>query len=215
MLLALPADESTPALLEDLSVPALRIEPVGGLLRLVERMAAGAGGVAAVDISLLEQAWFEHLAAWRLQGIVTPVIFILAEQYALEASPDVQLGRYDFLVKPVRAAELLARARLAGSPGDARFADTLHHGDLTLHLVSKEVTLEGRPVDLTAREYVMLRFFMMRQHHVVSQDDLSAYLYGAAQPPGSNTIEAYISRLRRKIGSSRIRTIRGLGYRFG
>ena len=87
--------------------------------------------------------------------------------------------------------------------------------DLSLNVASGEVMRNGEPVDLTALELRMLKYFMHRIRHVVSQSDLVEHLYNVDDMRESNTIEVYISRLRRKIGSDKIRTIRGLGYRFG
>ncbi len=215
VLLALPPDELSPHLLRELGGAGLRIEHLEDLTRLGDRVMAGGDHVAAIDVVLLDRPWFEHLASWRLQGMIMPVIFILAPDHDLEPSPELVLGRYDFLAKPVRAGELAVRARSAHAPEGRTAADTLQHGDLILRLIAKEVLIAGEPVELTALEFRMLRYFMMRQRHVISQADLSTHLYAPDEQQGSNTIEAYVSRLRRKIGASRIRTIRGMGYRFG
>ena len=94
-------------------------------------------------------------------------------------------------------------------------SNLLRHGEITLNHATGEVLRGQELLDLTALELRMLTYFMNRTRHVISQDELVEHLYSANDLRESNTIEVYISRLRRKIGAEKIKTLRGLGYRFG
>jgi len=89
------------------------------------------------------------------------------------------------------------------------------HNDIELSPVSGSVTVAGKPVDLTAQEFRILNYFMHRRGRVISQNELIEHLYPIAEERDPNTIEVYIGRLRRKLGRDIIKTLRGLGYRFG
>jgi two-component system OmpR family response regulator len=198
--------------LEELGIHA---EHIGDLSGLRERMNSRRADIVIVDVSLLDCPWFDLLIGWRLRGDITPAIIVLSEDDELEASPDSYLGHYDFQVKPLRADELHNRARALLALRAQASANVLKEQDLHLDMVSREVLLAGEAITLTAHEFRMLRFFMVHQRRVIPQAKLCAFLYADETKPDSNTVEAYISRLRRKIGASRIRTIRGAGYRFG
>ncbi|MEQ1607916.1 MAG: winged helix-turn-helix domain-containing protein [Hyphomonadaceae bacterium] len=182
---------------------------------IASRAAHPAVRALAVDADLLDRHWVSALSEWRRAGVLAPVIFLLASGMAIDPSDGVGLDLCGFLFKPWRAEDLLTginglllRQRQTG-------VGLLQHGDLSLNTLSKEVILAGQPLELTAFEYRMLRYFMMRQRHVLSQAELMEHIYTSEESRGSNTIEVYVSRLRRRIGPWRIRTVRGLGYRFG
>lgn len=147
--------------------------------------------------------------------MLAPVIFLLAPGMPIDPSDVVELDLCDFLFKPWRVDDLLTRINALLLRERQTGVGVLQHGDLSLNTLSKEVILAGQVLELTAFEYRMLRYFMTRQRHVVSQAELMEHLYTGDEVRGSNTIEVYVSRLRRRIGAGRIRTIRGLGYRFG
>jgi len=96
-----------------------------------------------------------------------------------------------------------------------RASNLLEYQDVSVNLATGEVLLANVPLELTALELRMLKYFMNRVRHVVSQNELVEHLYSVDGMRESNTIEVYISRLRRKIGPDKIKTLRGLGYRFG
>src|SRR5262249_59920614 len=105
------------------------------------------------------------------------------------------------------------RALIRRSAGKA--SPTLVYNDIELSPASGTVTVSGSPVDLTAQEFRMLNYFMHRQGRVISQTDLIEHLYSNEEEPDPNTIDVYVARLRRKLGRDTIKTLPGLGYKFG
>src|SRR5690606_25029764 len=124
-------------------------------------------------------------------------------------------GADDYLGKPFQTAEVVARLRalVRRSAGDA--SPILEHETVRLDVAGAAATLDGRPVDLTARELRILGYLMHRQGRIVSQAELMDHVYALDDIRESNTIEVYVGRLRKKLGKTCIRTIRGLGYRIG
>lgn len=181
---------------------------------VIERECAQAD-VAAVDLELLDRSWQRTLVQWRMAGCVIPVLFLFPGGCDLGSSPEVGLGLFDFLAKPVRLEELLVRLGfLVRASGPSR-EHLLCMDDLTLNTLTREVTLRDEHLELTAFEFRLLHSLMARQGRAMSQSELLAGLGHPEAAPGSNTIEVYISRLRRKVGAARIRTLKGRGYRMG
>jgi DNA-binding response OmpR family regulator len=115
----------------------------------------------------------------------------------------------------IHLPELIARLNALLRRGSGSAAGLLVHNDLSLNPASAEVRIGDEAIDVTALEYKLLRYFMQRPRHIVSQSELIDHLYSLDDMRESNTIEVYISRLRRKIGHDRIKTVRGLGYKLG
>jgi len=111
--------------------------------------------------------------------------------------------------------EIAARLRALIRRSAGKGSPVLVHNDIELSPVSGSVTVAGKPVDLTAQEFRILNYFMHRRGRVISQNELIEHLYPIAEERDPNTIEVYIGRLRRKLGRDIIKTLRGLGYRFG
>jgi DNA-binding response OmpR family regulator len=122
-------------------------------------------------------------------------------------------GADDYLVKPFHFAELVARLRALARRGVAR-GSTLVAGDLTLDLVTHRVHRSGAPVDLTAREYALLRYFMSHPDAVLSEADLLEHVWDVNANPFTSSVRVILSRLRRKLGEpTLIVTVTGAGYR--
>ena len=125
-------------------------------------------------------------------------------------------GADDYIGKPFHVPEIAARLRALMRRAVGQSPSVLlTHDDLTVDLSSGAASKAGEPVDLTAQEFRLLTFLMHRIGRLVTQNELIDHLYGLDEERTSNTVEVYIGRLRRKIGRDRIKTMRGLGYRFG
>ncbi|HOY77561.1 MAG TPA: response regulator transcription factor [Hyphomonadaceae bacterium] len=168
-----------------------------------------------LDLGLPGKSGLEVLREIRSRGITTSVLVLTARGTWADKIGGLNDGADDYLTKPFHLPELIARLNALRRRSSGHASSALVFEDLSLNVASGEVMRNGEPVDLTALELRMLKYFMHRIRHVVSQSDLVEHLYNVDDMRESNTIEVYISRLRRKIGSDKIRTIRGLGYRFG
>ena len=106
-------------------------------------------------------------------------------------------------------------AHFADIKADWADAPVLRHGEIALDTVAKTASLAGQPLDLTAREFQILSYLMLRQGRIVPQSDIADHVYALDAEAQPNTIEVLVARLRKKIGREAIRTVRGLGYRLG
>ena len=167
------------------------------------------------DLGLPRLPGLEVLRRWRAKRRNMPVLVLTARDAWTERVDGLNAGADDYLGKPFQTAEVVARLRalVRRSAGDA--SPILVHEDVRLDVTGGAATLEGRPVDLTARELRILGYLMHRQGRIVSQAELMDHVYALDDIRESNTIEVYVGRLRKKLGKDCIRTIRGLGYRVG
>jgi len=144
-----------------------------------------------------------------------PVIMITARDAVRDRIEGLDLGADDYLVKPFDLEELSARIRAAVRRRDGQPATELRHGALVLDVAGKQLSLDGQPVPLTAREFAILHALMRHPGHIVSRAQLEEALYSWGDEVDSNAIEVHIYHLRRKLGSDAIKTIRRQGYRMG
>jgi two-component system OmpR family response regulator/two-component system response regulator QseB len=141
-----------------------------------------------------------------------PVIIMTARD-ALDARIEgLDLGADDYIVKPFVLAELMARLRAVGRRSHGRARPTLRHGAIEIDTAARSVRKSGDLVRLTAREYQVLVLLMERAGRVVGRADIEAGIYGWEAGAESNTIEAAVYTLRRKLGAGLIETVRGVGY---
>ena len=189
----------------------------------VERADNGADGYAmgteeqydavVLDLGLPQMSGLDVLRKWRAGSFKMPVLVVTARGSWSEKVDGLNAGADDYITKPFHIPEVVARlnALIRRSAGLA--SSTLTHKNITLDLSAGKALLDGQPIELTAKEMRMLNYFMHRIGRVVSQAELTEHLYSLDDSRESNTIEVYVSRLRRKFGADLIRTIRGLGYR--
>ncbi|WP_045838013.1 response regulator transcription factor [Hyphomicrobium sp. 99] len=168
---------------------------------------------AILDLGLPEMQGLDVLKRWRAADCKMPVLILTARGTWAEKVDGLNAGADDYITKPFHIPEVAARlkALIRRSLGIA--SPVLTHGDISLDTASNRVLRDGEPVELTARELKMLNYFMHRIGRVVSQAELTEHLYALDETRESNTIEVYVSRLRRKLGAAVITTVRGLGYR--
>lgn len=168
-----------------------------------------------LDLMLPDGRGIPFLRKLRGQGISTPVIILTALDQISDRIEGLNAGADDYMVKPFDLTELSARIgavarRYSGNPNPV-----ITHGGLEIDLSARNVSREGLPVSLTAREWVLLEAFLARPDQLLSKTQLEDKLYAFDAEIESNTIEVHISRLRKKLGASLIETERGLGYRLG
>ena len=168
-----------------------------------------------LDLMLPDGRGIGFLKSLRARGDVTPVIILTALDQVSDRIEGLNAGADDYLVKPFDLAELSARIgsvarRYSGNPNPI-----VTHGPLEIDLAARSVHRDGKPVQLTAREWALFEAFLARPGQLLSKAQLEEKLYAFDAEVESNTIEVHVSRLRKKLGTSVIETERGMGYRLG
>jgi two-component system OmpR family response regulator len=166
-----------------------------------------------LDLGLPKVDGVSVLERWRKDGIVTPVLILTARDGWSQKVAGFDAGADDYLTKPFHTEELLARLRALLRRTAGHATANLSCGELLLDPKAARVTVKGEPMRLTSLEYRLLHYLMMHQGRVISRTELVEHLYDQDFDRDSNTIEVFIGRLRKKIGTDRIETVRGLGYR--
>lgn len=185
----------------------------------INHLLTGGYDLAVLDIGLPDMDGFEVLEQARGQGVAIPVIILTARSSVEDTVSGLESGADDYMAKPFRFEELLARIRLrlrtaqSAPSGATASTTTLTHGGITLDLRSRSVNVDGRDIELSAREFAMLEFFMTHPNQVLSRIQLLDNVWGYDFDPGSNVVDVYIRYLRQKIGAQRLETVRGMGYR--
>ena len=168
-----------------------------------------------LDIGLPDRSGFEVARSLRHDGGQVPILMLTARDAVSDRVEGLDAGADDYLVKPFAYEELLARLRALGRRPPARRSARLTAGPIALDEAKRRVTVDGRSVDLSQREFSILECLLRRPGQVLTRDQLLDYAwpYGVALTP--NTVEAYIHLLRDKLGSAaeRVETVRGVGYR--
>lgn len=166
-----------------------------------------------LDLMLPDGNGIDLLQKIRKSGETTPVIILTARDQISDRIKGLNAGADDYLVKPFDLLELSARIeavsrRYTGNPNPLLQIGTLEV-DLSKHLISRDGVL----INLTAREWALFKAFIQRPGTLLSKSQLEDHLYAFGAEIESNTIEVYISRLRKKLGKDQLETVRGLGYR--
>lgn len=165
-----------------------------------------------VDWNMPDGSGVEWIRARRAKGSTVPALLLTARDQVCDRIAGLDSGADDYLVKPFAPEELSARLRaiarrLAGSATRRTF------GTVEIDLNRKQALLEGRRIELTAREWSVLEALTLRAGHIVSRSDLEALVLDGDSEVASNSIDVYIYKLRNKLGRNVIQTVRGLGYR--
>ena len=178
---------------------------------------SGGFDLVLLDVGLPGMDGFAVLRALRAEGATLPVIMLTARSSVADTVEGLDLGANDYLAKPFRFDELLARIRVrlrdAAAAGPAEDDGLLVHGGVTLDLRSRRATVEGSTLDLSAREFALAEEFLRHPEQVLSREQLLSRVWGFDFDPGSNVVDVYVRYLRGKIGAERIETVRGMGYR--
>ena len=168
---------------------------------------------AVLDLGLPKMDGVRVLEKWRASGKDMPVLILTARDRWSEKVAGFDAGADDYLTKPFVTEELLARLRALMRRAAGHASAALECGDLRVDTRAARASVNGEPIKLTAHEYRVLSYLMHHQGRVVPRTELVEHIYDQDFDRDSNTIEVFVGRLRRKIGSNRILTERGLGYR--
>jgi two-component system copper resistance phosphate regulon response regulator CusR len=166
-----------------------------------------------LDLGLPNMDGFEVLRQLRRVNESVPVVILTARENIRDTVAGLEGGADDYITKPFRFQELLARVRLRLRSERMAEPTTIRVGDAKLDLRTKQVVVAGVAVDLSAREFAMAEAFFRHPGQVLSREQLLDLVWGYAFDPGSNIVDVYVGYLRRKLGRHRITSLRGMGYR--
>ncbi len=165
-----------------------------------------------LDIGLPERDGISVLREWRSAGVKTPVLILTARDGWSERVDGLDAGADDYMTKPFHMPELAARVRAILRRQSGQLNPVIEMGEVSLDTRNGRVSVGGIPVDLTAQEIAVLTYLAHNLGRMVSRTELSEHIYEYDGDRDSNTIAVFITRLRKKLGSDLITTIRGRGY---
>jgi DNA-binding response OmpR family regulator len=169
--------------------------------------------LVVLDLGLPRRDGFDVLQGMRRANVTTPVIILTARDTVHDTVAGLEGGADDYMTKPFRFEELLARVRLRLRTDRTPELTVLRQGELSLDLRTRRVTTAESTEDLTAREFALLELFLRHPGQVLAREQILSHVWGYDFDPGSNVVDVYVRTLRRKIGAGRIETVRGMGYR--
>ncbi|WP_405375451.1 MULTISPECIES: response regulator transcription factor [unclassified Microbacterium] len=170
--------------------------------------------VIVLDVGLPTMDGFEVLRTLRASGSTTPVIMLTARSGTADTIEGLDAGASDYVPKPFAVAELMARVRSRLRDTVATPAVVLTRGPVSLDILARRASVDGREVDLSAREFALAEQFLRNAGEVLTREALLSRVWGLDFDPGSNVVDVYVRYLRAKLGADRITTVRGEGYRW-
>jgi two-component system, OmpR family, response regulator len=186
-----------------------RLEPAEHAMRTVSYDAL------LLDLHLPDGRGLDFLRKLRRRGAALPVVILTARDLVSDRIEGLRAGADDYIVKPFDLEEVNARLEAVSRRYIGSVLPVLQIGPVELECESKVARADGHPVELSAREWAVIEVLARRPNSTVSKEQIEDALYAFGEEIESNTIEVYVSRIRRKLGRDFIRTIRGLGYRLG
>jgi len=196
----------------------------GGFVTTIVGDGVGASAMASdadfdlliLDLGLPGKDGLEVLRELRAAGNGLPVIILTARDDTTDRVAGLEAGADDYIGKPFHFEELIARvrARLRGDKASPEERHQITEGGITLDLRTRWVSAGSTAVELSAREFELLRTFLEHPNQVLSREQLLAHVWGYDYDPGSNVVDVYVGYLRRKLGSASFETVRGVGYRY-
>jgi DNA-binding response OmpR family regulator len=170
--------------------------------------------IVVLDIRLPGMDGFDVARTVRARSEV-PILMLTARDEEPDRVAGLELGADDYLTKPFSPRELVARMKAVLRRTDGRSAEeVLTHGDVVLNRNAREVTVDGKPVELTTKEFDLLATLLENPGIVVSRDQLLDRVWGMTYPGGTRTVDVHVAQLRRKLGRPElVRTVRGAGYK--
>ena len=188
---------------------------VGDGADALDQAMSGDFDLLLLDIGLPRMDGFTVLRLLREAGNELPVVMLTARDSVTDTVAGLEGGADDYVAKPFRFEELLARVRLRLRLREERDAEptVLRQADLTLDLRSRRAVVGGRVVELSTREFALAEMFLRHPDEVLTRELLLSRVWGVDFDPGSNVVDVYVRYLRRKLGADRLETVRGVGYR--
>lgn len=186
---------------------------VGTGSEAVDHAITGGFELVLLDLGLPDTDGFDVLRRIRGSGVDVPVVILTARDGLRDTVTGLETGADDYVTKPFRFEELLARVRLRMRGERTTDTTVLHAGELALNLRTRRVTVDGDDVDLTAREFALLELLMRHPSQVLTRQQMLSHVWGYDHDPGSNVVDVFVRALRRKVGAHHIETVRGMGYR--
>jgi two-component system, OmpR family, response regulator len=165
-----------------------------------------------LDIGLPIRDGTSVLKEWRSNGIATPVLILTARDGWSDRVDGLDAGADDYMTKPFHLAELAARVRATLRRSSGRTSPLFEKNGMVFDSRSGRATVDGVPIDLTSQEVAVLSYLLHNTGRLISRTELSEHIYEYDGDRDSNTIAVFINRLRKKLGSDLIQTIRGRGY---
>ncbi len=179
----------------------------------------GSFDVLILDVMLPGGNGFDLCRELRAREIGTPILMLTARDTVDDRVAGLEVGADDYLTKPFAFRELLARVRALGRRRGAPLPETLRIADLEVDLQGQRVRRAGKSIELTAKEFALLEFFVLHPGQVVDRAAITAHVWDENHDPFTNVLEVLVRRLRRKIDdeypTKLIQTVRGAGYRLG
>jgi heavy metal response regulator len=182
----------------------------------LQRLGVGDYDLVVLDVLLPKRDGLSVLETLRARGSGIPVLLLTARDTVADKVAGLDRGADDYLTKPFAFEELLARVRALLRRGAPAAASVLTVGDLSLNPATREVRRGGRRIELTAKEYALLEFFLRRRGQVLSRPIIAQHVWGVDFDTFTNVIDVYVNYLRRKIDTDGepklLHTVRGVGY---
>lgn len=171
--------------------------------------------VLVLDLGLPDEDGLRLLQRLRQQGVDLPVLVLTARDAVTDRVAGLQAGADDYLLKPFDLRELGARLHTLQRRSAGRCVNVIEHGRLSYDPSTREIWLDGRPVELSRREQALLQALLNNRGRILSGEQLKDSVYGFGDEVESNALNVHIHHLRRKLGNAIVQTVRGLGYRLG
>lgn len=184
--------------------------------KALEMMAFGEFDLVVLDWEIPGPSGVELLRRWREEGLRIPILMLTVRDEVKDRIDGLEAGADDYLGKPFSVAELLARVRSLLRRREQPKRRELGAGDVRMNCSSHEVTVAGRPVELTPKEFALLEYLLSRNDHVVSRREIENHVWDSPLESSYNVVDVTIHRLRRKIDGDHekrlLHTVRGAGY---
>ena len=177
------------------------------------RMRVRTFDLVILDLGLPDRDGLDVLRDLRVHQAGLPVVILTARDSVRDTVVGLEVGADDYITKPFRFEELLARVRVRLRGERVAEPTVLRNGDVALDLRTRQVVVDGAALDLSAREFALAEVFFRHPGQVLSREQLLSQVWGYDFDPGSNVVDVYVGYLRKKLGKETIVSVRGMGYR--